>query len=66
MFELDAGISGGETPVDADRLPIAFGLPGCHIALQFRARADAPIQTLLSEHREFDLGHVQPTAVLGG
>src|SRR5258708_40317782 len=66
MLELDASIRGGEAQVDTDGLSIAFGLPSSHFVFQFGARADATIQTLLVEHREFDLGNVQPTAVLGG
>src|SRR5947209_16135663 len=65
MLELDAGVSGGKAPVDADGLPIAFGLPSGDLSFQFRARSDATIQTLPREYREFDLGHVQPTAMLG-
>jgi hypothetical protein len=65
MLELDASIRRGEAPVDADRLPIAFGLPSGYLLFQFGARADATLQTWPSEHREFNLGHVQPTAVFG-
>ncbi len=66
MFELNAGIRGSKAPVDTDRLPIAIGLLGCHLAFHFGAHADARVQTLPSEDREFNLGHVQPTAMLGG
>src|SRR5260370_3826270 len=66
MLEFDASISGGEALVDTEGLSIALGLPSSPLAFEFGARADATIQTLPGEHREFDLGHVQPTAVLGG
>jgi len=65
MFELNAGIRGGKAPVDTNPLPIAFGLLSCHLAFHFGAQADATVQTLPSEDREFNLGHVQPTVMLG-
>src|SRR5713226_7000068 len=64
MLELDASISRSEPPVNAHFSPIAFGLPGGDLASQLCLRTDAAVQTLPREDREFDLGHVQPTAML--
>ena len=63
--ELDAGIWGGEAPLDFHLLGVAILFPGAHLATHRRDVSEAAIQTLATERREFDLGHVQPRSMLG-
>ncbi len=65
MLELDPRVSGGEAPVYGAPHRVAPLLPGGCLAAKRRPVGDAPIQALPREHGEFDLGHVQPRAVLG-
>jgi len=64
--ELDPSIIGGEAPADLDVLEVAFRCPSGRVLTQWPEVRDATVQTLAAEHRQFDLGHVQPRAVLGG
>jgi Voltage gated chloride channel len=66
MLELDAGVLGGEAPVDPATGPVARRLPGCDLPFQGRLVAQAAVQALLGQHGQLDLGHVQPAAMLGG
>jgi hypothetical protein len=61
MLELDASIGTSEASVNG-----ALGFPHTHFLGKRFLVGDALIQTLASEHRELDLGHVQPRAVLAG
>src|SRR5512132_3417610 len=65
VLELDAGIGGGEAPVDPAAGGIAGGLPGGDFAFQRRPVGQPPVQALLGQHAQLDLGHVQPAAMLG-
>src|SRR5215207_8387322 len=65
MLELDASIGAGEAPVYGALGRVALGFPRTHFLGKRFSVGDALIQTLASEHRELDLGHVQPRAVLG-
>src|SRR5215210_347045 len=66
MLELDASIGAGEAPGYGALGRVALGFPRIHFLGKRFSVGDAPIpQTLPSEHRELDLGHVQPRAVLG-
>src|SRR2546425_12444023 len=64
--KLDAGIGRGESPADFRVFDIALRFPSGRLPIQLPDVCDAAIQTLAAEHREFDLGHVQPRAMLGG
>src|SRR5215210_4313439 len=64
MLELDPRLFAGEAPVNGAFGRVAFGLPRTHFPSQTLPVGDAPIQTLAGEHRELDLGHVQPRAML--
>jgi tetratricopeptide (TPR) repeat protein len=66
MLELDAGVLGGEPPVDPATGPVARRLPGCDLPFQGRLVGQAAVQTLLGQHGQLDLGHVQPASMLGG
>src|SRR5215207_3314422 len=66
MLELDAGVLGGEPPVDTTTGPVARHLPGCDLLLRGRLVGQAAVQALLGQHGQLELGHVQPAAVLGG
>src|SRR5215203_6788663 len=65
MLELDASIGAGEAPGYGALGHVALGFPRIHFLSKCFSVGDALIQTLASEHRELDLGHVQPRAVLG-
>src|SRR5712691_12461769 len=64
-LELDASAVGGELPVDLGVDLIAAGLPSADLAAQGFDLVDTAVQALGNHHVEFDLGHVEPTAVLG-
>ena len=65
MLELDASIGAGEAPLYGALGRVALRFPRTHFLGKRFLVGDALIQTLASEHRELDLGHVQPRAVLG-
>src|SRR5215217_3710629 len=65
MLELDASIGTGEAPVYGALGRVALGFPRTYFLDKRLLVGDALIQTLASEHRELDLGHVKPRAVLG-
>src|SRR6266699_6867203 len=65
VLELDAGIVGGEPPVDTTASAVAGCLPRCDLPLQGRPVGQPPVQALPSQDGKLDLGHVQPAAVLG-
>jgi hypothetical protein len=66
VLQLDAGVFGGEPPVDPATGPVAGRLPRHDLPLQGRLVGQATVQALLGQHGQLDLGHVQPAAVLGG
>src|SRR6266536_3227697 len=65
VLELDPGILGREAPVDATTGSVACRLPGHDLPLQRQPIGHPPIQALLRQHAQPDLGHVQPAAMLG-
>lgn len=56
-------IVGGKTPIDSRLNLIALLLPGLHLLLHSLRAGHALRQTLSRKHREFNLGHVEPTAM---
>ena len=66
MFEFDASIGAGEAPLYGALGRVALRFPRTHFLGKRFLVGDALIQTLASEHRELDLGHVQPRAVSRG
>src|SRR4051812_21133220 len=64
--EFDAGVGGGELPVHLGGPFVALLLPRRYLALQARLVLDSPLQALLGQHAQLDLGHVQPRAVARG
>src|SRR3954463_7746441 len=65
VLELDAGVGGGEAPVDPTVGGVSGGLPRGDLAFQGRAVGQPAVQALPGEHAQLDLGYVQPAAVLG-
>ena len=65
-FEFDTRVVGGEVPVDLGSDPVSGGLPSADFGSQGVDGVDAAVEALADRHAEFDLGDVQPTAVLGG
>ena len=51
-------------PVDSGLGIVSSRLPSIHFVLDFVEVIDSAVQALLDEHVEFDLGHIEPTAVL--
>src|SRR5215203_1907274 len=66
MLELDPRLLCGEAPVYGALGCVALLFPHTHFLGKRFLVGDALIHTLTSEHRELDLGHVQPRAVLWG
>src|SRR5215213_9559390 len=65
-LELDTSIAGREAPVDARSSCISRRDPGRHLPLHGAPVTEAAIQALPLQRTQLDLGHVQPTAMLGG
>lgn len=65
MAEFDAGVVGGEVPPDLALIGIGLPLQGSEFGAQGLEALDAPVQTLTGQHRELDLGDVEPRAVFG-
>ena len=55
-----------ELPVNRGLSGIAGGLHCGQLTFQRSFGSDAPLQALASKDAQFDLGHVEPTAMLGG
>lgn len=66
MAEFDAGVVGAEVPLDLALIGVGLSLPGGEFGAQGLEVLDAPVQTLADQHRELDLGDVEPRAVFGG
>ena len=64
-LELDAGILGGEAPVHPYCVPVALLLPRSHLPPQSALVGNTAVQALPGHHPDFDLRHIQPTAMLG-
>ena len=65
MFEFDVRVGGGELPTDSCGAIIAPVGPVGGDLLENGAVRDATIQALTTKVTQFNLGHVEPTAVLG-
>ena len=66
MAELDAGVAGGELPVNLSLVGIDRVLPGGEFAVEDVEVGDPPVQALPGQGGEFDLGDVEPGAVFRG
>ena len=66
MAEFDAGVGGGELPVDLAVVGVGGVLPGGEFGVEGVDVGDAPVEALSGERGEFDLGDVEPGAVAGG
>src|SRR5215204_4764265 len=66
MLELNPRLLCGEAPVYGTFVGVTLGFPRTHFFGKRFLVGDALIQTLAREHRELDLGHIQPRAVLWG
>jgi hypothetical protein len=64
-LELDAGVVGCEAPVDLGAESVSLPLVGSDLLLEGLDVRYPTVEALAAEHREFDLGDVEPTAVLG-
>ena len=65
MFELTAGVPGGEPPVYDGASIVALAFERGDLPFQQRFIADPAVQTLPAEDAQLDLGHVQPASVNG-
>src|SRR5262245_53193772 len=65
MLQLDPRIRRRETPLHPGAPRVAVGVPCGGLATERLLIRDALRQALPRQDRQFDLGHVQPTAVLG-
>ena len=66
MAEFDAGVGGGELPVDLALVGVGGVLPGGEFGVEGVEVGDAPVEALAGQGGEFDLGDVEPGAVSGG
>ena len=64
MVQLDPCISSGKAPVNDLARPVALFGPRADLLAQRLKVGYPPVQALPGQHAEFQLGHVQPTAVL--
>lgn len=55
-----------ELPVDCRLLLIALGFPGFDLRPQGIQAGYTAVEALFAEYTDFDLDHVEPTAMLGG
>src|SRR4028118_1329197 len=62
-LELDAGVGGGEAPLDGPGGDVARGDPGGHLARHGLPVAQSSVEALALEDGELDLGHVEPRGV---
>ena len=65
MAEFDAGVSGGELPVDLALVGVGGVLPGGEFGVEDVKVGDAAVEALAGQGGEFDLGDVEPGAVSG-
>src|SRR3989337_2760771 len=65
MFELDAGIGSSESPIYLACAGIPALLPRADLLMEGRLVGDPSVQTLPTQNTQVDLGHIEPTAVLG-
>jgi hypothetical protein len=65
VAELDAGVGGGELPVDLALVGVGGALPGGEFGIEGVDVGDAPVEALASQGGELDLGDVEPGAVSG-
>ena len=65
-FEIHAGVVRGELPVDLGLDAVSGRLPGRDLVAQGLEGVNATVEALTDQDIEFDLGDVEPTAVLGG
>ena len=65
MFQFHAGIGGGETPVYSDDFLVPLLHPCLDLPMQGGLVWNPAIQAASHQGTQFNLGHIQPTAVLG-
>src|SRR3989304_5701593 len=65
LLQLIPGVRDREAPIDHRSGGVPFNFPSTNFAFHDCFAAQSAIQTLYGQDRDFDLGHVQPTAMLG-
>jgi hypothetical protein len=63
--KFDSGVAGGEPPVDLSLVGVGGASPGGEFIVEKVDVGDAPAEALLGQAGQFDLGDVEPGAVLG-
>jgi len=64
--QCETSIVGGKTPGDGGARGIALGFQSGNALTQSVETFDAPGQTASCKNADFDLGHIEPTAMFGG
>ena len=65
MLEFSASVLGGEPPVYDCGSLVALMLKRRDLCLQYHFVADPAVEALSTEDAQFNLSHVQPTAMFG-
>ena len=65
MLEFGASVLGGEPPVYDCGSLVAFMLKRRYFCLQYHFVADPAVEALSTEDAQFNLSHVEPTAMFG-
>lgn len=65
LFQFDAFIFSGKSPIDADLLRISLGLPSQYFAFQKSPEWGITVYTLSAQNAEVDVHHIEPTIVFG-
>jgi hypothetical protein len=65
VAEFDAGVGGGELPLDLALVGVGGVLPGGEFGVEGVEVGDAAIEALAGQGGELDLGDVEPGAVSG-
>ena len=66
MAEFDAGVGGGELPVDLALVGVGGVLPGGEFGVEGVEVVDPAVEALPGQGGQLDLGDVEPGAVFGG
>ncbi len=65
-MQLSIRILASKCPLDGSTLGVSAPLPSCYFGAEGGAIWQSPTKALTVQDADFDLGHIEPTGVLGG